>query len=119
MLEVREKNKMVEEKKSLEEVVEETKSKYGDNRWWDSDDPNVLFLGQINEPILLVDFVKFHKATEKALGRPVFTHEFAASVHELLIEEFEGKIPKPAFDDILAKIKATNPDIKTILVEVK
>ena len=68
--------------------IEQAKVKYKE-AWWDSDDPVVVFLGQIQEPILLIDFSAFQKAAEEALGRPVWTHEFAE--------------PKELLDDIIKK----------------
>lgn len=49
--------------------------KYGDNYWWESEDPIQLAMYQIFEDILMVDFGKFHEGLEKLVGRPVFTHE--------------------------------------------
>ena len=92
---------------TLEELVArvaETKQKYGDNHWWESEDPAVLFWGQINEPILIISFGEFQEATEKALKRPVFTHEFVDP--ESLKAEFQKKIPKATFEDIMNKFPA-------------
>ena len=49
--------------------------KFGDNRWWTSEDKKVLGYYQLMNPILLVPFDKFHEALEFLLGRPVWTHE--------------------------------------------
>ncbi len=68
-------------------------------RKW-SDEERFLF--QINQPRLCMDFSAFHEATEKALKRPVWTHEFADP--KLLIAEFEGKLPKATMDAVLAKL---------------
>jgi hypothetical protein len=51
--------------------------KYGDNRWWISEDPRERAYYQINEDILLMSFNKLHKDIEILLNRPVYTHEFA------------------------------------------
>ena len=58
------------------------RSKY-DNEWWNSDDPMELAMGQLNESTLIMDFGKFHEAIEKALGRPVYTHEFGINAEGL------------------------------------
>ena len=50
--------------------------KYGDNKWWLSENPKVVGYYQLNENILLVKFSDFHKGVEELLGRPVWTHEF-------------------------------------------
>lgn len=78
-------------------------------RKW-SDEERFLF--QINQERLCMDFSSFHEATEKALKRPVYTHEFANP--KLLLAEFEGKIPKATLDDILNKI----PKDKAILLAI-
>lgn len=52
--------------------------KYGNNKWWKSDDDLVIAYHQINEDRLAVRFNTFHKAVESVLGRPVWTHQFAS-----------------------------------------
>ena len=54
----------------------EQMEKFGDNRWWLSEDKLVLGYYQLLNHILLVPFDKFQKAVEFLLGRPVWTHEF-------------------------------------------
>lgn len=63
-----------------------------------------LFWFQVNEPLLCCDFGRFHKATEVALKRPVFTHEFADP--DSLRAEFLRERPAPMFDEIMKKIPA-------------
>lgn len=63
-----------------------------------------LFWFQVNEPLLCCDFGRFHKATETALGRPVFTHEFADP--DSLRAEFLRERKAPTFDEILKRIPA-------------
>ena len=82
--------------------IEKAKAKYKE-AWWESDDLKVLFLGQIQEKILLMDFSKFHKATEQALERPVWTHEFAEP--EKLLGEYNKERPKATMVDVLDKIE--------------
>ena len=69
--------------------VLEVRSKY-DNEWWNSEDPMEVAMGQLNEPTLIMDFRKFHEAIEKALGRPVYTHEFGINADGLK-EELAAK----------------------------
>ena len=64
--------------------IHEVEEKYGDNKWWESDDPVHLATWQLFEPILMCDFPKFHDGVEKLLDRPVHTHEFGANHAELL-----------------------------------
>lgn len=94
--------------------IEEAKAKYKE-AWWNSDDPKVLFLGQIQEDILLMDFSKFHKAAEQALGRPVWTHEFAEPKE--LLDEYYKERPKATMEDVLDKIRRYEKPI--IVIGVK
>jgi hypothetical protein len=48
-------------------------------------------------------FDVFHKAIEKTLGRPVFTHEFAFS--DSLKKELYGEKEPPTFEEILSMIQ--------------
>lgn len=41
---------------------------------------------QLHDETLRIDFPLFHKLVEKALGRPVFTHEFGLSANKLKAE---------------------------------
>ena len=60
--------------------------KFGDNRWWTSEDKKVLGYYQLMNPILLVPFDKFHEALEFLLGRPVWTHEMGLNYEGLKAE---------------------------------
>ena len=55
---------------------------------------------QFSQKLLCMPFDKFHEATEKALGRPVFTHEFGLN-YDGLIAELLGRAPMPSFEDII------------------
>jgi len=91
--------------KKYEEIKQnanKAKAKYN-KTWWESNDPEVIFLGQIKEEVLLMEFDKFHKAAEEALGRPVYTHEFANT--EELLDEFFGKTPKATMENIMSKLE--------------
>lgn len=52
--------------------------KYGDNKWWLSDDPKERAYYQINEDLQLIPFSRFHKDIEVLCDRPVWTHEFVS-----------------------------------------
>ena len=56
---------------------------YGENHWWESDDPTQVAMYQIFEDILMTDFSKFHEGLEKIVGRPVYTHEMGMNVEGL------------------------------------
>lgn len=51
------------------------REEYGDNHWWESDDPVEIAKNQIFERCLLADFEKFHKGLKIILGRDVYIHE--------------------------------------------
>lgn len=69
---------------------------------------------QMDQQRLCMPFDVFHEAVSKALGRAVFTHEFA--FRDDLRAELLGERPAPTFDEILALIPA---DKRVILVAAK
>ncbi len=76
-----------ENKKKMLEAMK----KYGDNHWWDPDYPiELAAYYQLKEKTLIIDFGRFHEGTEKLLGRPVWTHEFALNYNGLLKEAEEA-----------------------------
>lgn len=56
--------------------------------WWIGLESQEIFKRQMQTLELMMDFSTFHEAAEKALGRPVWTHEFARP--QYLWDEFEG-----------------------------
>lgn len=70
-------------------IILSAMEKYGDNKWWLSEDVKIIGYYQLNEPILIVDFSKFHEGVEKLLGRSVWTHEFALNLNDLRKEAEE------------------------------
>ena len=69
-----------------------------------------LFLFQIHQDRLCMPFDVFHEATKIALGRPVWTHEFANPKE--LLREFLKQINRPTFKDIIEK----NPKNKKVII---
>lgn len=51
-------------------------AKYGDNRWWLSDDIKRMSYFQLQEDSLLIEFEVFQKGVKLLLGREVQTYEF-------------------------------------------
>lgn len=86
--------------------------KLAQSRWWDGLPAEAIVAFQLYEPLLCMDFGDFHKAVEEALGRPVWTHEFANG--DSLKSEFEGKKSKPSMEEILNLI---HKDKRLIFVE--
>lgn len=65
---------------------------------------------QLTTVELCLPFDEFHRVTEEALGRPVWTHEFANP--DALLAELLGDAPRPTMTEILALLPAE----KTIVV---
>lgn len=82
-----------EEKK---EVVLKTMAKYGDNHWWDSDDPIEVAVHQVFEDMFLVDDSLFMEGLAKLLGREVFRHEILFSMDALRKEVIDAIVKKEA-----------------------
>ena len=81
----------------------QAKALYDSGEWkkW-TDEQIVRF--QLYQDRLCVEWSRFHAAMEKVLGRPVWTHEFA--FHDNLVAEYEGKRPRPTFEEIVALMPA-------------
>ena len=67
---------------------------------------------QLFQDKLCMPFDEFHKAIEKVLGRPAWTHEFA--YRDKLVAEYLGEGPTPTFEDIMNLI----PEEKRIILFV-
>ena len=81
-------------------------------KWWKSKTPEQVVRFQLFEEKLCMDFGDFQLAMEKALGRPVWTHEFADA--DRLKKEFLGESPAPTMDEILEMI----PESKRIIIGI-
>lgn len=57
---------------------------------------------QLGQELLCVPFDIFQLAVEKALGRPVFTHEFADP--DKLIGELYGDKRRPSLEEVLSSV---------------
>jgi hypothetical protein len=68
---------------------------------------------QLIEDRLCMPFEVFHKAIEKALGRPVWTHEFGLNREGLIKELFQG-VPTPTPEEIINLI----PEEKRIVIGI-
>ena len=75
-----------EERKEVLTVL----NKYGDNKWWRSEDSVEVARYQLFESRLLVDFSLFREGLEQLLGRPVYTHELGLAVDEIKAEAKEA-----------------------------
>ena len=77
------------------EITQDTAKIIAGTRFWEQPDWEdiELFELQINQTILVMDWGVFHRATEDALGRPVWTHEFGD--YESLWLEYQKEKPNP------------------------
>ena len=66
-------------------------AKYGDNRWWESEDPVTIARYQIFENIFMSStFSIFHEGLEKLLERAVYTHELGLNMKGIRAEASEA-----------------------------
>lgn len=74
-----------------------------ESKFWEQMSFRDRAMFQMFEDLLCMPFDVFHEAIEKALGRPVFTHEFGLN-REGLRRELLGESPAPTMGDIIALI---------------
>ena len=74
-----------------------------ESKFWEQMSFRDRAMFQMFEDLLCMPFGVFHEAVEKALGRPVFTHEFGLN-REGLRRELLGESPAPTMGDIIALI---------------
>lgn len=73
-------------------------------RWWEGRSARELATFQLFTERLCMPFDVFHRAVVEALGRPVFTHEFACA--DSLKAELLGEKSAPSFEEVLLLIPA-------------
>jgi len=84
--------------------------------WWESMPLSEAATIQLHQQRLAMPFDKFQEGMQQALGRPVWTHEFAyADEPNGLKAELAGKVP-PAD---MARVLGWLPEDKTVVVEVR
>jgi hypothetical protein len=76
------------------------------SNWWVGMAPRDIAMFQMHERRLCMPFHVFHAAMEEALGRPVYTHEFALDRSGLL-QELLGERPALTLNEILQLIPAS------------
>lgn len=69
-------------------MTREEAVKMAESKWYETQTAEEIVAFQLYEERLCMPFPLFHKAVEEALGRPVYTHEFAGV--ESLQQEFEA-----------------------------
>ena len=75
-----------------------------DSKFWEALDPVARAEFQLQEARLCMPFDVFHAAVEKALGRPVWTHEFGDRAS--LLAELHKQKPPRTMQEILDLIPA-------------
>lgn len=70
-----------------------------ETKWWENKNPEEIVRFQLFTDKLCMPWSLFHKATEEALGRPVWTHEFGLA-YEDLCREFLGEKQPPTMEEI-------------------
>lgn len=90
-----------------QEFKDYLKNKYGNNKWWLSEDPLTLAYYQMNDLKLAIPMSKLQWAVEQVMERPVWTHQFA---HRETLEEMNmyginlAQTHNLCYEDILEKI---------------
>lgn len=87
--------------------------KLAESKFWETMSFKERAIFQMFEEKLCMPFDVFHEAIEKALNRPVFTHEFGLNP-EGLRKELLGESPAPTLEDIINLIPK---DKQIILVQ--
>ena len=104
-------------------TAEEAKSLF-DSGWWKDKLDREIAEFQLYQDRLCLPFDEFYRAIEGALGRSVWTHEFADP--DGLLAEFNGDEPTPenpaqhAIDSLAAMMLATgkDPEKQIVVLEV-
>ena len=88
----------------MKQLTKEQAIAFAENKLYEGMTSRQIAEFQLNQERLCMPFGVFHKAIEKALGRPVWTHEFAFS--ENLKQELMGERDAPTFEEIIELIPA-------------
>lgn len=70
---------------------------------------------QMEQTLLCMPFGVFHEAMEKALNRPVWTHEFAE--RDRLRQELAGERPKGTMTDVFDSLARLTGDKPVIVID--
>lgn len=97
----------------MEQLTKEQAIAFADSGAWQKLDIRARAVFQMEQNRLCMPFGEFHKAVEEALGRPVFTHEFAMNRAGMLAE-LQGKASAPSFEEVLGMLPAE----RTVVVVV-
>ena len=82
-----------------------------ETRWWEGKTAREIAVCQLQTKELICPWTIFHQSMEAALGRSVYTHEFARTVVDGLWAELTQGAAPPSLEDILGPLTE-----KTIIV---
>lgn len=88
----------------MAELTKEQAIALAESGFWENMTSREIAKFQLHTRKLCMPFGVFHKAVEEALGRPVWTHEFAGM--ESLQAELRGEKAAPSFREIVEMIPA-------------
>lgn len=95
----------------MKQLSQEEAIALAESEFWKEMSDREIAEFQMFQDKLCVPFNVFHKAIEKALGRPVYTHEFGLN-WEGLQKELRGEKPAPTFEEIVNLI----PEEKRVII---
>ena len=95
----------------MKQLTEQEAIAFHDNKLYENMSSKERAQFQLAQDRLCMPFDVFHEAVEEALGRPVWTHEFALN-RQGLIKELNGDQEPPTFEDIINLI----PEDKRVIV---
>lgn len=84
------------------QLTEDEAIRFANENRWECMTPEERGIFQLRQDCLAMPFDKFHEGITKALGRDVYTHEFAKP--DLLWDELNGVIQKPDLSAIIARL---------------
>lgn len=92
------------------EINKEMAIELSRSNFWETMSARSITLFQLKTKLLCMPFNIFHKAVEEALGRPVWTHEFAS--YNTLLKELLGEKKPPSMEEIIDLI----PEEKRVII---
>ena len=95
----------------MKQLTEQQAIAFYENKCYEGMTSQQIAEFQIEQDRLCVPFDVFHKAITEALGRPVYTHEFALN-RDGLRKELRGEKEPPTLEEIINLI----PEDKRIVI---
>jgi hypothetical protein len=85
-----------------------------ESRWWERKSAIEIATFQLHTVEMCCPFGVFHEAIEKALGRPVYTHEFGSANIDNIRKKLNAVIDPPTMQQIIEMIPAEKRVVLTI-----